>query len=29
MSEPDFRKEVEQSENYEKLNSVATFLKYL
>ncbi|WP_138434903.1 hypothetical protein [Winogradskyella algicola] len=29
MSESDFRKEVEQSENYEKLISVATFLKYL
>ena len=29
MSESDFRKEIEQSENYEKLISIATFLKYL
>ena len=28
MSESDFRKEVEESDNFEKLISVATFLKY-
>jgi len=29
MTESDFRKEIEESENYEKLISIATFLKYL